>query len=286
MRKVLYLTDLDGTLLSEGGEVSPRTREGLLRLLADGAFVTVASARSYFSIRKLFGDMPFQLPIIEFNGAFITDYATGRHLQVNSLGAELGEQLFDRIIAAGQRPFVCSFNGTEDCLHYDELTNGGMIWYEERRRKAGDTRLRRTFNLRSTMREEVVSLTVMDNDEAKIRALHAEIADAYGERLQTYCYENEYSKGTFWLTIHHENASKHIAMKTLRDRYAHGAELVAIGDNVNDLLMLQHADRGVAVENAVPELHGVADLVIGHHAGDAVVQFIEEDFAAATGNRS
>lgn len=286
MRPALYLSDLDGTLLSEGGEVSPRTREGLLRLLAEGAQVTVASARSYFSIRKLFGEMPFRLPIIEFNGAFITDYATGRHLQVNSLGTALGEELFDRIISAGQRPFVCSFNGEDDCLHYDELINGGMVWYEERRRKAGDTRLRRTLDLRSTMREEVVSLTVMDNDEAKIRALHAEVVAAYGEKLQTYCYENEYSKGTFWLTIHHESASKHIAMKTLRDRFAPGSEIVAFGDNVNDLLMLQHADRGIAVENAVPELHGVADLVIGHHAGDAVVQFLEEDFAAIMSRRS
>lgn len=280
MRPVLYLSDLDGTLLSERGEVSPRTREGLVRLLEAGALVTLASARSYFSIRKLFGALPFRLPIIEFNGAFITDYESGRHLEVNSLGTELGEEIFDRILRAGQRPFVCSYNGVEDCLHYDELRNAGMVWYEERRRAAHDPRLRRTPDLRATMREDVVSLTVMDNNEAKIRALRDELAEAYGERLQLYFYENEYSKGTFWLTIHHENASKHIAMLTLRDRYAPGAELVALGDNVNDLLMLKHADRAVAVENAVADLHGIADLVIGHHDSDAVIRFLEEDFGS------
>jgi len=213
----LYLSDLDGTLLSEGGELSPRSRATLQQLLGEGILFTVASARSYFSIHKLFGDLPFRLPIIEFNGAFITDYATGHHLEVNSLGLSLGEALFDRVLRAGQRPFVCSWNGKEDCLHYDELSNPGMRWYEERRRAAGDTRLRQTPDLRGTMREEVVSLTVMDQSESRIRDLHQQIREEFGEHLQLYCYENEYSKGNFWLTIHHARASKHIAMLRLRE---------------------------------------------------------------------
>ncbi|HSC87578.1 MAG TPA: HAD family hydrolase [Polyangiaceae bacterium] len=279
MAQRLYVSDLDGTLLDRSGEVSERTRTGLRALLDAGMQFSVASARSYFSIRKLFGDLELKLPIIEFNGAFLTDYATGRHLEINSLGQALGEELFDRIAHAGQRPFVCSFNGEEDCLHYDELINPGMVWYEGRRRSAGDTRLRRTLDLRSTMAEDVVSLTVMDQDEAGIVALRDQLAHSYGDSLQLYCYENEYSKGTFWLTVHHERASKHIAMQSLRDRWARGAELVVFGDNHNDVAMLTHADRAIAVENAVPELLSRAHEVIGHHGDDSVIRYIEADFA-------
>lgn len=278
MRPTLYLSDLDGTLLDEKGEVSERTRAGLAALIDAGMLFSVASARSYFSIKKLFGDLDIRLPIIEFNGAFITDYKTGEHLEINSLGRDLGEEIFDRILGRGVRPFVCSFNGVEDCLHYDELVNPGMEWYEKRRRDAGDSRLRRTPALRETMQEHVVSLTVMAQDEARIRALHEEFRDLYGAALQLYCYENEYSKGTFWLTIHHENASKHIAMKRLRDLVAPGAAIAAFGDNVNDLLMLEHADRAIAVENAVPELLQKAHQVIPHHGLHSVVEFLENDF--------
>ena len=278
MRPTLYLSDLDGTLLDEKGEVSERTRAGLTALIDAGILFSVASARSYFSIKKLFGDLDIRLPIIEFNGAFITDYKTGEHLEINSLGRELGEEVFDRILGRGVRPFVCSFNGSEDCLHYDELVNPGMEWYEKRRRDAGDSRLRRTPALRETMKEDVVSLTVMAQDEARIRALHEEFRELYGNALQLYCYENEYSKGTFWLTIHHENASKHIAMKRLRDLVAPGAQIAAFGDNVNDLLMLEHADRAIAVENAVPELLEKAHQVIPHHGLHSVVEFLENDF--------
>ena len=280
----LYISDLDGTLLDHRGQLSTRSREGLQALLDGGLAFTVASARSHFSIRQLFGDRQLRLPIIEFNGAFITDFATGEHLEINALGQGLAEELFDHVLAAGQRPFVCSFDGTEDCLHYDELINPGMVWYEQRRREAGDPRLRLTRDLRRTMSEDVVSLTVMDQDELQIRRLKERLEHLYGEALQLYCYENEYSKGTFWLTIHHARASKHIAMQSLRDRHAPGCELVAIGDNFNDVMMLTHADRAIAVANAVDELQRLAHRVIDHHAEDSVVRFLEQDFSRRAEN--
>lgn len=276
----LYISDLDGTLLNAGGALSVRTRLGLERLLERGVPFTVASARSHFSISKIFGDLPFRLPIIEFNGAFLTDYRTGKHLQVNALPEALAHEIFDEIRRVGQRPFVCSFNGVEDCLHYDELGNEGMAWYEARRRAAGDPRLRCTADLRATMSEMVVSLTVMDQDATAITSLRDTLAIRYGARLQLYCYENEYSPGTWWLTIHDRRASKHIAMKTLRDRFVSGALIVALGDNVNDIEMLRAADRAIAVQNAVPELHQIAHQIIEHHSRDSVIRYLEQEASA------
>jgi Cof subfamily protein (haloacid dehalogenase superfamily) len=273
-RTRLYLSDLDGTLLNSAGEVSARTRGLLEELLRSGLQFSVASARSHFSIRKLFGELPFPLPIIEFNGAFLTEYATGRHLEVYSLGQELGEAIFDRILAAGLRPFVCSYNGREDCLHYDELINPGMVWYERRRRAAQDPRLRRTLRLKETLAEDVVSLTVMAHDAPRVQALRDELRERFGEELQLFCYENEYDHGNWWLTIHHAAASKHIAMHRLRETHAPDAELVALGDNVNDLLMLQHADLAVAVGNAVEPVRAAAHHVIGTNDEDSVARFL------------
>lgn len=278
--RILYISDLDGTLLNRAGELSPGTRRVLHELLEEGILFTVASARSYFSIRSLLRDLPLSLPVIEFNGAFLTDYQSGVHIETNSLGRDLGECLFDHIVKGGLRPFVNSYNGREDCLHYDQLVNQGMVWYEARRRGAGDPRLRKTIDLRSTMTEEVVSLTVMDHDEGRIRELHLELGEMFGAELQLYCYANEYSPGNWWLTIHHRRASKHVAMRSLVDRFAPSAQVVALGDNVNDLLMLEHADVAVAVENAVGELKALADVVIGHHDEDSVVHFLASDFRA------
>jgi len=277
LRRHLYVSDLDGTLLDERGGLSDRTKKGLVALLKQDVDFTVASARSYSSIKSIFGDFPFRLPIIEFNGGFITDYATGEHIETNALESSLATEVFDQVVKSGQRPFVSTFNGREDCLYYDELINTAMLWYENRRRRAKDRRLRRTRDLRATMQEQVVSMTVMAQSEASISALKNDLEARYGERLKLYSYENAYSLGSWWLTIHAERASKHIALLTLRDRFLPGARITAMGDNFNDLDMLRVADHAIAVENAVPALQQIAHRVVGHHRTDSVVRFMEDE---------
>ncbi len=275
----LYVTDLDGTLLDERGRLSARSRTGLLALLERGVPITVATARSYCSISAIFGDMPFSLPIIEFNGAFITDYATGEHLETNSIARYLAFELFDLIESSGHSPFVSSFNGREDCLHYCESLNAAMKWYEQRRRKAGDPRLRKTKDLRCTMSEDVVSLTIMGDDESSIMSLMARIQESYGAFVSLYCYENAYSPGTYWLTVHDRRANKRTAIESLKRRIGVPLEVVALGDNVNDIEMLEAADQAIVVQNAVPELHALAHRIIPPHHTDSVIAFLEAEAA-------
>jgi len=270
----LFISDLDGTLLGRSGELSSRSKTGIVSLFERGVNFTVASARSHFSIRGILGDLPFELPIIEFNGAYVTDYHSGQHLLINALPPTLSALVLEVILRADLRPFVSSFNGQQDSLTYDLLINEGMRWYEERRRQAGDPRLRRVNDLHASLNDEVVSMTVMAQRRDQIVQLQDQLQAQFGQRLQMYCYENEYSKGTWWLTIHDVRASKHIAMAWLRDRYLPAARIIAFGDNLNDVEMLRHADRGIAVDNAIPELKSVADEVIGLCDDDAVIEYL------------
>ncbi len=270
----LFISDLDGTLLDSHGRLPVSVRTAIGALLEKGVQLTLASARSHFSIKSLFGDLPFSLPIIEFNGAFITDYHSGRHLTINAIESELCLAVYQQVLAFGLRPFVSTFDGALDCLYFDELINVGMVWYEQRRRDANDPRLRRTTDLQGTLKESVVSLTVMAQEEDAIRKLQEELWSCYGNRLRTYCYENEYSKGTWWLTIHDPRASKHVAMRTLRDEFVPRAKIVAFGDNENDIEMIRTADWGVAVGNAVPPLRAVADEIIGTNLEGSVTAYL------------
>jgi len=50
---------------------------------------------------------------------------------------------------------------------------------------------------------------------------------------------------------------------------------VAVGDQTNDMDMIQLAGLGVAMGNAVPELKAVADKIIGIHDEEGLAAFLE-----------
>ena len=53
-------------------------------------------------------------------------------------------------------------------------------------------------------------------------------------------------------------------------------EIIAIGDNNNDLDMLRYAGLGVAVDNAVPAAKEVADRLSASNNDDGVARLIQE----------
>jgi hypothetical protein len=54
------------------------------------------------------------------------------------------------------------------------------------------------------------------------------------------------------------------------------ADIIAIGDDVNDIPMVKNAGLGVAMGNARPELKAVARRIIGPNSEDGLARFLEE----------
>jgi 5-amino-6-(5-phospho-D-ribitylamino)uracil phosphatase len=76
----LYVCDIDGTLLGPDARLSEFARDGLNELLAAGVQLTLASSRRTISMRSLFAGGDLSLPVIEVNGAFVSELHSGRHL--------------------------------------------------------------------------------------------------------------------------------------------------------------------------------------------------------------
>jgi 5-amino-6-(5-phospho-D-ribitylamino)uracil phosphatase len=71
----LYVRDLDGTLLRSDATLSGFARDGINRLLGAGVQLTLASARGTAGMRALLDGIRLRLPVIELNGAFVSDMA-------------------------------------------------------------------------------------------------------------------------------------------------------------------------------------------------------------------
>jgi Cof subfamily protein (haloacid dehalogenase superfamily) len=273
----LYISDLDGTLLADDATLSETSRSGLLRILRAGVPFTVASARSIVSIRHTLGDLPLTLPVIEINGAFITNYATARHLAVNAIGPELVEAVYQRIDRHGCVPILSAFDGSRDRVYYSTLANPGMEWYYRERKGMNDDRLTPVESFPSAFDSHIVAFTVIDMRH-KLLPLAAELLADLPGRLESHFFENPYSPGWWWLTIHDITACKSRAVKTVAA--AAGFDLkqvVVFGDNLNDVKMFQTGCHPVAVANATDDLKRHAAEIIGTNQTDSVVRYILRD---------
>lgn len=272
----LYISDLDGTLLNSQAELSLTSKTLLKEMIGDGLAFTVASARSVSAIRQMFEGVVLRLPVIEFNGAFISDLQTGRHDVIHAIDAGIASELYHLMSESGCVPFISTFNGIEDCLYYPRAANDGMCWYYRDRKIKADPRLRKSDDLTGSLKEDVVCLTSIGEEE-RLNELASEINIKYGAQLELHLFENKYSPGWFWLTANDCRATKDQAIHTLRRTYGLcERELIVFGDQINDLKMFKIATVSVAVENAVAKLKKHATEVIGGNDQDSVAKYIYE----------
>lgn len=277
MRPTLYVSDLDGTLLGPQAGLSDYARGTLRELLAQGLPFTVASARSVASIRPILGELPLKLPVIEFNGAFLSDLS-GRHEVVNAIDPGVAAAVYEVIVRAGRVPVLSTFDGEEDHVYFSGIANEGVRWYVEDRRAQRDPRWREVEHLPLALREQVVCFTVIDR-AAPLSDLYAALETRFGCELELRLVEHLYARGWHWLTVHDARARKDRAIGTLAGRYGlSDHELVVFGDQSNDIPMFRAAQRAYAVANASDELKGHATAVIAPNIEDGVVRFIEAEW--------
>jgi Cof subfamily protein (haloacid dehalogenase superfamily) len=270
----LFVSDLDGTLLQGDGTLSDHSRNALTELLEAGVHFTVASARAWGEIVPVLGDLPLTLPVIAINGAYLTDYKTGNHLVINHIEKDFAAAIYQHILDGQLFPFIVTHNGTEDCLYWQDLKNEQMQWYHDILHVHKDKRIRRIEDLKHALAEKVIAFAVMGPPE-HVKMLSEMLADEYPGMLENFLFENPYSPGHWWLTIHDQRACKSKAVRTLVETTGHDLKnLTVFGDHINDIKMLQLAGKGVTLANAEPEVKAIADEVIGSNDDDAVVKYI------------
>ncbi len=282
MKDELYISDLDGTLLDGKARLSSFSRNELNKMINQGLSFTVASARSLASMQRLLFGLDIKLPVIEFNGAFISDFSTGEHLQINSIDSGVIDEIILDLAGFGQVPLISGFDGKKDRLFFLEIRNEGEEWYINDRKEVKDPRLARAKNLEEALGTEVVCLTIIDKEE-KLIDLTGELENKYSNDVEIHLFENPYSPGWHWLTIHDKKASKDQGIISLTKITGHSLEkLTVFGDNLNDLKMFALAPRAVAVENARDQIKEAANSFTGSNEEDGVVRYILENW---TGNR-
>lgn len=273
MQNQLFISDLDGTLLDSTATLSAFTRRSLCELLEEGMNFTVASARGLVGMRQVLGDFPFKIPVIGSNGAFISDFQSGRHLHVQTLADDLKAEVAAFLIRQEFDPVLSTHSPQGDFIHITGLRNQGMALFEADKLRHKDPRLRHTA-LREALQEPLVCFLVIDRYEP-LAELEKALKENFGDRLEVHFYENVYEPGWYYFTVYDYRATKSAAIRILTETLGFSAaQLTVFGDNTNDISMFREAATSVAVANAHEALLPFATHRTDANTDDGVVRYL------------
>lgn len=252
----LVCLDLDGTTLSHVGELSPQVGAAVTDVVAAGHHLTIATGRSIVATMPVVamlglergycvcsnGAVTIRLDPSQPGGYVVVDTVTFDPRPVLTL---LREAIPDALVAVEDLGV-----GFKVSAPYPDGELGGeqvVVPWEELV-SAPATR---------------VTLRKPDADAAEFMA-QVEAAGLHGVA---------YAVGwTAWLDLNPEGVSKGSALELVRRRlHVEPGDTVAVGDQRNDVEMLQWAARGVAMGNAPDEVKAVADEVTGDVDDDGLV---------------
>lgn len=269
----LYITDLDGTLLTPNVCVSPKSAEIINMLIDKGMLFSVATARSQASVKGLLDNIDIRLPIVLLNGVFIYDINDKKNLHHYPLDSDAVPKILSVFLDAGKSPFMYLLKDDGIDLVFTELQLDIHKKFYEKRKPLFDYRFFQTDSYDIPDDSEVVYFNLID--------FYTELLPIYNKLCKisgVSCafYEDNYSPYWF-LEVYSDTASKSNGAIMLKKIYR-ADKIVAFGDNHNDVMMFGAADESYATGNAVDELKNIATGVIGANFDDGVAKHLLNRF--------
>lgn len=266
MKKILYITDLDGTLLNREAKVSEFSEKTIKALIEQGMMFSYATARSLVTSSVITKNIPITLPVIVNNGVRAIDPVSKKILFQNNFTKERYRFILDFLMQREVYPIVYyTVNGKDRFSYIEKLISEETTAFLAAKQDDGRNRpLDKLDNLWSEAPYYFVCIGKKEN-----------ILSVY-EELSRFCgcvtYTDIYS-GHQWLEIFPDGSGKAAASLWLKDHV--GADsLVVFGDGKNDISMFEAADRCYAVENADTALKEMAHGVIGANTDDGVAKWL------------
>ncbi|MDR0320653.1 MAG: HAD family hydrolase [Treponema sp.] len=270
--KILYVSDLDGTLLNSKAKISEYTVKTLNELINSGMCFSYATARSLSSATVVANGLTTNIPVITNNGTFIINAYTKEKLfslHFSEKEKETAINIFDK---GAIFPLVYSYiNGEEKVSWITDKENDGVKNYLNSRK--GDRRLRAVETKDDLYCGELFYFTCIGEREEL-----TEVYDFFKSSNQFNCtFQQEIYREEYWCEIMPKMASKGNAIMTLKEKLKCD-KVVSFGDAINDIPMFEISDESYAVENAVDEVKKAATGIIMSNDNDGVAHWLLENY--------
>jgi len=235
---MIYVSDLDGTLLNSEGKLTDYTIENIKMLMSKGVKFTIASARSIFTATDFIEKLGLSIPIVLRNGAFIYDPVNKKILMQKFLTQKQIQPILEFFIDEGLNPIVHHKIDEKLYVDYTRIDNYGEKQYISSRLEAGDRRFRKVDGYSYDSASKFIAMCVIGQNNIQ-EVVFKKVEKLFPKGYIIHKYVDTYSNHT-WIEINHPEATKKNAIDYILD-YLGETEYTAFGDNINDLSMLENA---------------------------------------------
>jgi hypothetical protein len=246
----MVVTDLDGTLFQPHARLSPVDRDTLLALGAGGTRRVAATGRSLFSARKVMG-AEFPIDYLVFSsGAGVLAWPSQSLLRSSSLSAADVETAARVLLEAGLDFMV--HRPIPDNHHFRYYAASGRENPDFRRRCEIYSEFARAGDPQAPVFEEACQLLAVDADP---RSGRHEVLRRRLAHLQVIRATSPLDGRSVWIEIFPRSVSKALGAAWLAEREGiDPREVLAVGNDYNDLDLLQWAGSSFVVANAPADL--------------------------------
>ena len=268
----LYISDLDGTLLNQNGELSDYTVKVINEAIEKGLCFTISTARTPSTALKIIDRLNLHLPVMMSNGALIYNMSTKQYIKKEVLDDCVVMVLLGLIKVKGLSCFLYGLTDNEFYAYYDSVDSRSLNYFRNERIMKYDKKFTEVEDL-SLVRGRDIVYCMLREPKEKLEGLYRELSVVKGVKADFYpdIYNEEY----YMLEIYSDKASKKNAVDYLHMKGRFDS-VISFGDNLNDIGLYDASDTFYAVANAHPEIQNMAHAVILSNEENGVAKYIEQ----------
>ena len=260
----LIAFDLDGTLLDRKHQLHDKTIEAVKKVRQKGIRTLVATGRMYCSAKPHTDLLEIEEPIITYNGALVIDPESQSEIFHDPIPFEIAKRITKMVV--------------KNNYHLQLYINDNLYVAEENEFTAkyedlSGIEANIVGRLDKFLEEAPTKMMIIEDDEEKQIEIHKFLKNNFNGEIEIAS-----SYPTF-TEITAKGISKAVPLKKLAKKFGiKQEEIIAFGDGLNDLKMIEWAGKGVAMENAHPDLRRAADDIALNHDQLGIARYLKEYF--------
>ena len=283
----LITIDLDGTLLNGYGEVTEYTKNIIKKVTEKGILVVLASGRISESVLTIAKEIGADKYYISGNGSVLYDIQKDEILYENYLNKEKVLEIVD----------LCEKNSiyyniyTENSVIAKSLNYNVAFYNYENTKKSSDKKteiniVEDVYNyIKKLNTNKFLKITICDESKIVFSSILKKLKNisnidvlevSHMSQKKIKSGTEEISVGYYYTEVSSKNVDKWYAIEEIMKREnIKQEEVISLGDNNNDILMIKNAGLGVAMGNSNEQVKKVADFITKTNNEDGVAKALE-----------